>query len=135
VQLRAEQLASHLKGTLAPLYVLHGDEPLLVIEAGDAIRARRARAASPSAKCWWPDAGFKWSALAEAAGNLSLFGGDKLIDLRIPTGKPGRDGGEVLRAMQPIRRRRHDHADHPAADGLEGPEERLVRRTRRQPAR
>ncbi|WP_287369604.1 DNA polymerase III subunit delta, partial [Thauera sp.] len=40
--------------------------------------------------------GFKWDALTLAAGNLSLFGGAKLIDLRIPTGKPGRDGGDAL---------------------------------------
>ena len=40
--------------------------------------------------------GFKWDQLTLAAGNLSLFGGRKLIDLRVPTGKPGRDGGDAL---------------------------------------
>lgn len=96
MQLRAEQLDSHLGGTLAPLYVLHGDEPLLVIEAADSIRtAARARGFTER-EVLVVTQYFKWSALAEAAGNMSLFGGDKLIDLRIPTGKPGRDGGDVL---------------------------------------
>jgi DNA polymerase-3 subunit delta len=96
MQLRAEQLDSHLKGSLAPLYVLHGDEPLLVIEAADSIRtAARARGFTER-EVLVVTQYFKWSALAEAAGNMSLFGGDKLIDLRIPTGKPGRDGGDVL---------------------------------------
>jgi DNA polymerase-3 subunit delta len=96
VQLRAEQLDSHLKGTLAPLYVLHGDEPLLVIEAADAIRAAARTRGFTEREVLVVTQYFKWSALAEAAGNMSLFGGDKLIDLRIPTGKPGREGGEVL---------------------------------------
>ncbi len=96
MQLRAEQLDSHLKGTLAPLYVLHGDEPLLVIEAADAIRAAARTRGFTEREVLVVTQYFKWSALAEAAGNMSLFGGDKLIDLRIPTGKPGREGGEVL---------------------------------------
>lgn len=94
--LRAEQLDSHLKGTLAPLYVLHGDEPLLVIEAADAIRAAARTRGFTEREVLVVTQYFKWSALAEAAGNMSLFGGDKLIDLRIPTGKPGREGGDVL---------------------------------------
>ena len=94
--LRADQLDGHLKGTLAPLYVLHGDEPLLVIEAADAIRtAARARGFSERDVLVVTQY-FKWSALAEAAGNMSLFGGDKVIDLRIPTGKPGREGSDAL---------------------------------------
>ncbi len=94
--LRAEQLDAHLKGTLAPSYVLHGDEPLLVIEAADAIRAAgRARGFSER-EVLVVTQYFKWSALAEAAGNMSLFGGEKLIDLRIPTGKPGREGSDAL---------------------------------------
>ena len=94
--LRADQLDGHLKGTLAPLYVLHGDEPLLVIEAADAIRtAARARGFGERDVLVVTQY-FKWSALAEAAGNMSLFGGDKVIDLRIPTGKPGREGSDVL---------------------------------------
>jgi DNA polymerase-3 subunit delta len=96
MQLRAEQLDAHLKGTLAPLYVLHGDEPLLVIEAADAIRAAARTRGFSEREVLVVTQYFKWSALAEAAGNMSLFGGDKLIDLRIPTGKPGREGSDAL---------------------------------------
>ncbi len=96
MQLRAEQLDNHLKGTLAPLYVLHGDEPLLVIEAADAIRAAARMRGFSERELLVVTQYFKWSALAEAAGNMSLFGGDKIIDLRIPTGKPGREGGDLL---------------------------------------
>jgi DNA polymerase-3 subunit delta len=94
--LRPEQLDAHLKGSLAPLYVLHGDEPLLVIEAADAIRAAARARGYGEREVLVVTQYFKWSALLEAAGNMSLFGGDKLIDLRIPTGKPGREGGDVL---------------------------------------
>ena len=95
MQLRADQLASHLAKTLAPLYVLHGDEPLLVIEAGDAIRRVAREKGYTEREVLVTGPGFKWDTLMLAAGNLSLFGGDKLVDLRIPNGKPGRDGGEA----------------------------------------
>ncbi len=96
MQLRADQLATHLAKTLAPLYVLHGDEPLLVIEAGDAIRRAAREKGYTEREVLVSGPGFKWDSLMLAAGNLSLFGGNKLVDLRIPNGKPGRDGGEAL---------------------------------------
>ena len=96
MQLRADQLVSHLAKTLAPLYVLHGDEPLLVIEAGDAIRRVAREKGYTEREVLVTGPGFKWDTLMLAAGNLSLFGGNKLVDLRIPNGKPGRDGGESL---------------------------------------
>lgn len=96
MNLRPEQLASHLGSPLGPLYVLHGNEPLLVLEAGDAIRAAARRQGYDEREILVTGQGFRWDALTLAAGNLSLFGGRKLIDLRIPNGKPGRDGSEAL---------------------------------------
>ncbi|WIM04571.1 MAG: DNA polymerase III subunit delta [Candidatus Nitricoxidivorans perseverans] len=96
MQLRPEQLAAHLEKPLAPLYVIHGDEPLLTIEAGDAIRAAARRQGFDEREVLVAGQGFKWDDLFLAGGNLSLFGGAKLIDLRIPSGKPGREGGEAL---------------------------------------
>lgn len=96
MQLRADQLADHLARTLAPLYVLHGDEPLLVIEAGDAIRRAAREKGYGEREVLVAGAGFRWDELMLAAGNLSLFGGNKLVDLRLPNGKPGREGGEML---------------------------------------
>ena len=83
MQLRPEQLAAHLDRPLAPLYLLHGNEPLLVIEAGDAIRATARKQGFEEREVIIVGAGFKWDELFLAAGNMSLFGGSKLVDLRI----------------------------------------------------
>ncbi len=96
MQLRPEQLAAHLDKPLAPLYLLHGDEPLLVIEAADAIRAAARRQGFDEREVMVVGQGFRWDDLFLASGNLSLFGGSKLVDLRIPSGKPGKEGSEAL---------------------------------------
>ena len=96
MNLRPDQLAAQLERPLAALWMVHGNEPLLVLEAADAIRAAARRQGYAERETLVVGQGFKWDALALAAGNLSLFGDAKLIDLRIPTGKPGRDGGEAL---------------------------------------
>jgi DNA polymerase III subunit delta len=96
VQLRPEQLSSHLEKPLQPLYVLHGDDPLLTIEAGDAVRAAARRQGYDERNVLVVTPAFRWEELFQASGNMSLFGGRTLVDLRIPTGKPGRDGGEAL---------------------------------------
>jgi len=96
VNLRPDQLPAHLERPLAPLYVLFGDEPLLVLEAADAIRAAARAQGFDERETLVVGQGFRWDQLTAAAGNLSLFGARKLVDLRIPTGKPGRDGGEAL---------------------------------------
>lgn len=96
MQLRPEQLTAHLQKNLAPLYVLHGNDPLLTIEAGDALRATARRQGYADRTVLVVTPAFKWAELFQAAGNLSLFGGRTLVDLRIPSGKPGRDGGEAL---------------------------------------
>jgi DNA polymerase III subunit delta len=96
MQLRPGKLASHLADGLAPLYVVHGDEPLLAIEAGDQIRSAARAAGYEEREVLVADAGFKWDAFSAASRNLGLFGGRKLIDLRMPTGKPGVAGARVL---------------------------------------
>lgn len=96
MQLNPAQLETHLAQALRPLYVLHGDEPLLVIEAGDAIRAAARAQGFEDRDVFVVGTGFKWGEVLAAADNFSLFGGKKLIDLRIPGGKPGRDGSEPL---------------------------------------
>lgn len=108
MQLKGEQLASHLERELKPVYVLYGDEPLLVIEAADAIRATARQRGFDEREVLTALPGFNWTQLRHAAGNLSLFGGRKLIDLRIPTGKPGRDGGAALQ----------DYCTRPSPDTL-----------------
>ena len=98
MQLRGEQLSAHLERELKPVYVVYGDEPLLVIEAADVIRATARRNGFDEREVLTAISGFNWIELHHASGNMSLFGGRKLIDLRIPTGKPGRDGSEAIQA-------------------------------------
>ena len=97
-QVRAEALAGHLERTLAPVYVVHGDEPLLALEAGDAIRAAARRAGCDEREVFVADAQFRWDAFRANNANLGLFGTRRLVDLRIPTGKPGIEGAKVLEA-------------------------------------
>jgi DNA polymerase III subunit delta len=94
--LKGEQLAAHLERELRPLYVVYGDEPLLVIEAADAIRAKARQQGYSEREVLTVLPHFDWGQLLAAGGNLSLFGDRKLIDLRIPTGKPGKEGGAAL---------------------------------------
>ncbi|MDR1275629.1 MAG: DNA polymerase III subunit delta [Candidatus Accumulibacter sp.] len=96
--LHGDHLARHLEKELLPVYAVYGDDPLLVIEACDAIRAIARQRGFDERDVLTVLPAFDWSALAQATNNLSLFGGRKLIDLRIPTGKPGREGGEALKA-------------------------------------
>jgi DNA polymerase-3 subunit delta len=96
MQLNGEQLAAHLERELKPVYVVYGDEPLLVIEAADTIRAAARRRGFDEREVLTVLTGFNWTELHHATGNMSLFGSRKLIDLRIPTGKPGRDGGAAI---------------------------------------
>ncbi|MBP8168539.1 MAG: DNA polymerase III subunit delta [Azonexus sp.] len=94
--LKGEQLAAHLERELRPLYVLYGDEPLLVLEAADLIRAQARQNGYSEREVLTVLPHFDWGQLLAAGGNMSLFGDKKLIDLRIPTGKPGKEGGAAL---------------------------------------
>ncbi len=96
MQLRIDALEPHLGKPLAPLYVISSDEHLLALEAADKIR-KTARAQGLSEReVLVVERSFKWGALLEANQSQSLFGDRKLIELRIPTGKPGKDGGQAL---------------------------------------
>ena len=108
MQIKGEQLAAHLERELKAVYVVYGDEPLLVIEAADAIRAAARRKGFDEREVLTAITGFNWNDLHHATGNMSLFGGRKLIDLRIPTGKPGREGGKAIQ----------DYCAHPSPDAL-----------------
>lgn len=97
MQVRADQLEAHLQRGLRPLYALHGDEPLQLQEAADAVRAA-ARAAGFGERQVHTVSGshFDWSRLLGAAQSMSLFADRQLVEIRIPSGKPGKDGGEAL---------------------------------------
>ncbi|SDT29786.1 DNA polymerase III subunit delta [Pseudomonas oryzae] len=96
MKLNPAQLAKHLQGPLAPVYVVSGDEPLLCQEACDAIRATcRARDFSER-QVFHADAGFDWNLLREASASLSLFAEKRLLELRLPSAKPSDEGIAVL---------------------------------------
>jgi DNA polymerase III subunit delta len=96
MQVRGASLAAQLANGLAPLYIIHGDEPLLAIEAGDQIRVAARAAGYDEREVLVVESGFKWDVFSAANRNLGLFGSRKLVDLRIPGGKPGIEGARVL---------------------------------------
>ena len=100
MQLALAQLSAHLQRGLSPLYVLHGDEPLLQQEAADAIRAA-ARVQGHTERSSYTVAGahFDWSAVLAAGGSLSLFADKQIVEIRIPSGKPGKEGSVALQQV------------------------------------
>ena len=97
MQIRTEGLAQHFAKGLRAIYTVYGDEPLLAQEAGDLIRAA-ARAQGYGERKVFTVAGnhFDWAQVQGAAQALSLFSERQLIEIRIPSGKPGKDGSEAL---------------------------------------
>jgi DNA polymerase-3 subunit delta len=108
VQLRAEQLGTQLARELAPVYAIHGDEPLIALEAADAVRAAARKRGFTDREVFEPGRGFDWSELAHSLASLSLFGGSKIVELRLPGGKPGPQGAEAIAA----------YCERPASDIL-----------------
>ena len=96
MQLKPTQLDTHLAQHLAPCYLISGDELLLVQECADAIR-RAARAGGCTERQRLHIAGKDdWLELGHAAGSLSLFAERKLIEVQLPSGKPGTEGSEAI---------------------------------------
>jgi len=100
MQLAAAQLSQHLQRGLKPLYTLHGDEPLLIQEAADTIRAL-AREQGYTERTVHTVAGahFDWSEVLAAGGSLSLFADKQIVEIRIPSGKPGKEGSPALQQL------------------------------------
>lgn len=97
MQVRADQLVTSLQKGLRPIYTVWGDEPLLAQEAGDLIRAAaRASGCGERQVHTVFGAHFDWSGLLGASMAMSLFSERQLIEIRIPSGKPGKDGSEAL---------------------------------------
>ncbi|WP_313105504.1 DNA polymerase III subunit delta [Stutzerimonas nitrititolerans] len=96
MKLPPAQLGKHLQGSLAPVYVVSGDEHLLCQEACDAIRAACRQQAFSERQVLSVESGFDWGQLLEAGANLSLFAERRLLELRIPSGKPGDKGAAAL---------------------------------------
>ncbi len=98
MRINPDQLSQHLKKQLDPLYVVFGDEPLLAIEAADLIRAQARQMKYVEHEIFTIDHHFNWQELQQSSNSLSLFGERRLIDIRIPSGKPGNQGGMTIEA-------------------------------------
>jgi DNA polymerase-3 subunit delta len=97
-QLRPEQLTAHLKQQLLPVYFVHGDEPLQITECVDQIRATARQQGYTDRQVFSVEPGFDWDSLRAAADTLSLFSEQRILELRMPNGKPGDKGSRALRA-------------------------------------
>jgi len=100
MQLNPAQLPTHLQKDLHPLYTVHGDEALLMDEAADAIRAAaRAQGYTERTAYTVQGAHFDWSAVLAAGQSMSLFADRQMVEVRIPSGKPGKDGSAALQQL------------------------------------
>ena len=100
MQLAPGQLRNHLQRGLGSLYTLHGDEPLLLQEAADDIRAQaRAQGFTERTSHTVSGANFDWSEVLAAGGSLSLFADKQIVDIRIPSGKPGKEGSSAIQQL------------------------------------
>ncbi len=108
MKLTPDRLAGQLKGALAPVYLVAGDEPLQREEGADRIRAAAREQGYTDREVFVAERGFDWQSLLLAGASLSLFASKRILELRLPTGKPGAKGAEVLVA----------YAADPAAETL-----------------
>ncbi|QLL12743.1 DNA polymerase III subunit delta [Pseudomonas chlororaphis] len=96
MKLAPAQLGKHLQGTLAPVYVISGDDPLLCQEAADAIRSAARQQGFDERQVFSADANFDWGTLLQAGASMSLFAEKRLLELRLPSGKPGDKGAAAF---------------------------------------
>jgi DNA polymerase-3 subunit delta len=96
LRLSPDQLDAHLVRSLAPVYLVTGDEPLQHGECADAIRAAAKTAGHSTREVIDAGAGFDWQRLTAEAAAFSLFAEKKIIDLRLDSGKPGAEGSRTL---------------------------------------
>lgn len=96
MRVRLEQLAAHLRNALAPVYMLSADEPLQLEEGLDEIRAAARARGFEERVVLRAEPGFEWEELAAHGASLSLFADKRLLDLRMPSGKPSQSGARVL---------------------------------------
>lgn len=108
MRITTEQLQQHLSRELKPLYTVYGAETLLALEAADRIRAKARAEGYTERDVLTVDSGFKWSELAFAGNSQSLFAARRILELRIPTGKPGAEGSTALQS----------YCDNPPPDTL-----------------
>lgn len=96
MRITAEQFIERPPKSPAPLYAIHGAEPLAALEAADTLRELARKCGYIEREVFNAQAGFDWGQLRSAGSALSLFATQRLLELRIPTGKPGKEGSETI---------------------------------------
>ena len=96
MRLTAEQFLERPPKTLGALYVIHGAEPLAALEAADQLREIARATGYSEREVFTAESGFDWGRLLGASNALSLFATQRLMEVRIPTGKPGKEGGAAI---------------------------------------
>lgn len=99
MQLAPAQLKQHLTKTLAPIYVLTGDEPLAQSECLDAIRHAARQDGADERASFMVERSFNWQSIQQFGQELSLFASKRILEISIPNGKPGVEGGKALAAL------------------------------------
>jgi DNA polymerase-3 subunit delta len=99
LKLTPDALSTHLQQQLLSVYLISGDEPLLTGEAADGVRARARAKGFTEREVHFMDRGSDWGDVRASAGNMSLFGSRRVVEIRIPTGKPGVAGSAALVSM------------------------------------
>ncbi len=99
MRIKTDQLAGTLGKGLAPVWLIAGDEVLLTGEAADAVRAHARAEGFTGRDLFLTDRGFDWSELRNASQTLSLFAERRILEIRMPTSRPGKEGGAALAAL------------------------------------
>ncbi|PHS67823.1 MAG: DNA polymerase III subunit delta [Methylophaga sp.] len=97
MRLRADQVAGHCQQGLLPVYLVFGDEQMLVEETSDLIRQQIRQTGIEERQVWHVEGRFNWSEIQWQEQTMSLFASQRLLEIRLPSGAPGKEGGEVLR--------------------------------------
>ena len=97
MRVNAEQLEAQLQKGLLPVYLIFGDEQMLVEESADLVRQQARQLGANERQVWHVEGRFDWSQIQWQEQTMSLFDSQRLLEIRLPSGSPGKDGGEALR--------------------------------------
>ena len=96
MKLNSDQLAAQLKRELPGICLVAGDEPLLVGEACDQLRAAARGKGFTERQVFFVERGFDWNELRAATQAMSLFAEQRILEVRLDGASPGNEGSQVL---------------------------------------
>ena len=97
MNVRPDQLQSMIAKTTYPVYMVSGDEPLQQMESLDLIRSHLRQNDFSEREILDADAQFDWQRLMDEAANMSLFATRRIVEIRLPSAKPGKQGSQALK--------------------------------------